>query len=106
MFLPRNSDWSREKMRSMENLLVGDRITLTFDDGPCDEVVATIANRLSDEQEGLGPESEDYVCFWFEITREADPSGAIANLLFMTNGRYSLDGRFVTIRKLGESDAA
>jgi hypothetical protein len=90
----------------MENLCIGDRISLTFDDAPLDQVIATIANRLSDEQEGLGPESEDYVCFWFEITREGDSSGAIANVLFMTNGRYSLDGRFVTIRKIEASDAA
>ena len=89
----------------MEHPVVGDRICLTFDDAPLDQVIATIANRLSDEQEGLGPESEDYVCFWFEITREGGTLGATENVLFMTNGRYSWNGRFVTIRKIG-SDAA
>ena len=90
----------------MEDLFVGDRISLTFDDAPGDQVIAMIANRLSDEQEGLAPESEDYVCFWFEITREGAILGETENVLFMTNGRFSWNGRFVTIRKIGASDAA
>lgn len=84
----------------MEGLAVGDRIALTFDDIPSDQIIATVARMLSDTEEGLGPESEDYVCSWLEITREGDTLGAINNLLLMTNGRYSLDGRFVTIQKI------
>ena len=84
----------------MEDLVVGDRISLTFDDIPRDQIIATVARTLSDSDEGLGPESEDYVCFWLEISREGDTAGAINNLLLMTNGRYSLEGRFVTIQKI------
>jgi len=81
----------------MEDLVVGDSISLTFADLPVDQIIATVAGTLSNSEEGLGPESEDYVCFWLEITREGDTLGALKNLLLMTSGRYSLDGRFVTI---------
>ena len=84
----------------MEDLFAGDRVSLTFDDTPCDQICATIARTLSDTEEGLGPESEDYICYWLEICPEGDTSGAIKNVVLMTNGRYSFDGRFVTIRKI------
>jgi len=38
----------------MEDLFADDRISLTFDDIPCDEITATIARTLSDTEEGLG----------------------------------------------------
>ena len=84
----------------MESLFAGDRISLTFDDTPCDQITATISRTLSDTEEGLGPESADYICSWLEICPEGDPPGAIKNVVLMTNCRYSFDGRFVTIRKI------
>jgi len=84
----------------MENLFAGDRISVTFDDTPCNQITATVARTLSDTEEGLGPESEDYICYWLEICAEGDPPEAIKNVVLMTNCRYSLDGRFVTIRKI------
>ena len=89
----------------MEDLFVGDRISLTFDDIPGDEITATVCRTLSDMEEGLGPESEDYICSWLEISREGEISGVIDNVLLMTNGRYSLDGQFVTIRKIRASNS-
>jgi hypothetical protein len=89
----------------MEDLLVGDRISLTFDDISRDEITATVCRTLSDTEEGLGPESEDYICLWLEISREGETRGAIDNVLLMTNGRYSLDGQFVTIRKICANNA-
>jgi hypothetical protein len=84
----------------MEDLFVGDRITLRFDDTPRDQITATVVRTLSDKEEGLGPEIENYVACWFEISREGDPRGAIDNVVLLTTGRYSLDGRLVTIRKI------
>lgn len=84
----------------MEDLFAGDRISLTFDDTPCDQITATVSRTLSDTEEGLGPESEDYICYWLEICPEGDLPGAINNVVLMTNGRYACDGRFVTIRKI------
>ena len=49
----------------MEDLVVGDRISLTFPDLPVDQIIATVAGTLSNSEEGLGPESEDHVCFWY-----------------------------------------
>jgi hypothetical protein len=90
----RNEGWT------MEDLFAGDRIGLTFDDTPGDQIMATVCRKLSDRQEGLGPEVEDYVAYWLEISCEGDADGAICNVVLLTTGRYWLDGRFVTIRKL------
>lgn len=84
----------------MQDFVVGDRISLTFDDIPRQPLIATIARTLSDIEEGLGPESEDYVACWLEISCDGDTSGAINNVVLLTDGRYSLDGCFVTIRKI------
>lgn len=84
----------------MEDLYAGDRITLTFDDSPCDHITATVVRTLSDRQEGLGPEIEEYIACWVEISREGDTPRAINNVVLMTDGRYSLDGRVVTIHKM------
>jgi hypothetical protein len=46
---------------TIEELLIGDRISVMFDDIPREEITATVARTLSDTQEGLGPEIEDYV---------------------------------------------
>ena len=84
----------------MEDLFAGDRISLTFDDIPRDQITATVARTLSDREEGLGPEIEDFVARWVEISREGDARGAINNVVLLTNFRYSLDGRYVTIHKI------
>ena len=84
----------------MEDLFIGDRISLTFDDIACDPITATVARTLSDAEEGLGPEIEDYIAYWLEVSREGDTCQTVSNVVLMTNGRYSLDGRFVTIRKI------
>lgn len=89
----------------MEDLLSGDRISVMFDDMPCDEITATVTRTLSDTQEGLGPEVEDYVAYWIEIRRDGNtcPTISNSNVLLLTTGRCWLDGRFVTIRKIGGS---
>ena len=84
----------------MQGVFIGDRISLTFDDMPRDRIIATVARMPSDIEEGLGPQIEDYVARWLEIRPDGDTRAAISNVLLMTNGRYSLDGRFVTIRKI------
>lgn len=88
-------------MDEAEDFSSGDRISLIFDDLPDEEVTATVHRKLSDRQEGLSPEVEDYVDYWLEINCEGDDGGTICNVLLLTTGRYWLDGRFVTIRKKG-----
>jgi hypothetical protein len=84
----------------MEVLFVGDRITLTFDDTPSDRITATVSRILSDREEGLGPEVEDYIAYWLEICCEGETDPMICNVVLLTTGRYWLDGRFVTLRKI------
>ncbi|MFL6438891.1 MAG: hypothetical protein ACJ71Q_15030 [Terriglobales bacterium] len=84
----------------MEDLFVGNRISLTFDDVPRDHIIATVTRTFSDSDEGFGPEIEDYAACWLEIRCEGNARGAIKNVVLLTDSRYSLDGRFVTIRKV------
>lgn len=88
----------------MEDLFVGDRINLIFDDLPREQMTATVTRTLSDKEEGMGPEVEDYVAFWIEITLDGETCPTMSNVVLLTNCRYSLDGRLVTIRKIGGSD--
>ena len=48
----------------MEDLFAGDRISLTFDDIPGDQITATVSRTLSDKEEGLGPHCFGYECFY------------------------------------------
>lgn len=88
----------------MEDLLTGDRINVIFEDLPCEQINATVNRTLSDKEEGLGPEVEDYVAYWIEITLDGETCPTMCNMVMLTDCRYSLDGRFVTIRKIGGSD--
>jgi hypothetical protein len=88
----------------MEDLFVGDRINLIFDDIPSEQMTATVTRTLSDREEGLGPEAEDYIACWVEITLDGETCPTMSNVVLLTNWRYSLDGRSVTIRKIGGSD--
>jgi hypothetical protein len=88
----------------MEDLFAGDRINLIFDDISCEPISATVTRTLSDKEEGLGPEIEDYVACWIEISLDGETCPTMNNVVLMTNCRYSLDGRFVTVRKISGSD--
>jgi hypothetical protein len=82
------------------DFFAGDRISLIFDEPPGEEIIATVTRKLSDWEEGLSPEIEDYVNYWLEISCEGDSDGTICNVLLLSTGRYWTDGRFVTIRKM------
>lgn len=82
------------------DFFAGDRISLIFDDAPGGEIIATITRKLSDWEEGLSPEVEDYVHYWLEISCEGTTDGSICNVLLLSTGQYWTDGRFVTLRKM------
>ena len=88
----------------MEDLFVGDRINLIFDEIPREQITATVTRTLSDKEEGMGPEVEDYVACWIEITLDGETCPTVSNVVLLTNCRYWLDGRFVTIRKISGRD--
>jgi len=78
----------------------GDRIELFFEDDPATTIRATVGRLLSDRDEGMGIEVEDYAACWIEITVD-EPSGIDAKqvVLLGTDFQYRLNGRRVTVRK-------
>jgi hypothetical protein len=90
---------------------LGDRIELYYEDAPATAIRATVGRLLSDREEGMGVEIEDYTACWIEITLEEPNADANQVVLLGTDCRYRLNGRPVTIRKRGDerpefSDAA
>ena len=84
----------------MLDLQSGDRIELFYEDAPATEIRATVDRLLTDRDEGMGSEVEDYAACWIEITVD-EPKGVDANqaVLLGTDFQYRLNGRRVTIRK-------
>lgn len=87
----------------MIDLRTGDRIELFFEDAPATTIYATVGRLLTDWDEGMGVEVEDYVACWVETTVDK-PSDADTKqvLLLGTDFRYRLNGRPVTICKMQE----
>lgn len=83
-----------------EDFSAGDRISLTFADTPDHHITATVRRKVSDRQEGLAPEIEQYVDYWLEINCAGDDAETIRYVAQLTTGRYWSDGRYVTIRKI------
>ena len=85
----------------MDTLHPGDRIRIRFADASTDPREATVCTTLSDQQEGLSPEVEDYVACWLEVTFTAcDDRHGRASVALGTDFQYTLDGRRITIEKL------
>jgi len=84
----------------MLNLESGDRIELLYEDAPATAIRATVSRLLTDRDEGMGTEVEDYAACWIEITVD-EPSDMDAQqvLLFGTDFQYRLNGRPITLRK-------
>ncbi|MGI4756035.1 MAG: hypothetical protein ACRYGF_04210 [Janthinobacterium lividum] len=84
----------------MDTFEVGDTIRLTFADAPGEPLLATICSILSDADEGLSPEIEDYVACWLEVSFEGcdDPNGR-RSIALGTDFQYTLDGQKLTLTK-------
>jgi len=84
----------------MIELQSGDRIEVFYEDDPATTIRATVARCLSDREEGMGVEVEDYCACWIEIAVD-EPSEMDAKLVVLlgTDFQYRLDGRRVTLRK-------
>ena len=88
----------------MNDLQLGDLIDIVFADAPGQSARATVSRFVSDRQEGLSPEAEDYIFFWLEI-RLHNP-GALAQtqtVALRADQKYFMDGREIEIRKCSES---
>jgi hypothetical protein len=84
----------------MLNLESGDRIEMFYDDSPATTIRATVGRLLSNREEGMGLEVDEYAVSWIEITVE-EPSDIDAQqvVLLGTDFQYRLNGRRVTLRK-------
>ena len=90
----------------MINLRTGDRIELFYEDAPATIIRATVGRLLTDQEEGMGVEVENYIACWVEATVDKT-SGADAKqaLLLGTDFRYHLNGRPVAIKQICGNDA-
>ena len=85
----------------MDTLEPGDRIRIIFADAPADPRVAIVCSTLSDQQEGLSPEVEDYVACWLEVSfTTCDDKQSKVSVALGTDFQYTLDARRITIEKL------
>ena len=82
----------------MNDLQPGDLIDIVFADTPGQWSRATVNRLLTDRQEGLSPEAEDYVFCWLEI-RPEHPGMPTQTLALCADWKYYIDGREVNIRK-------
>ena len=84
----------------MLDLECGDRIELVYEDAPATTIRATVDRLLTDRDEGMGIEVEDYIACWMEITVD-EPSDIDAKQLVLlgTDFQCRLNGRPVTVRK-------
>jgi hypothetical protein len=84
----------------MLNLQSGDQIELFYEDAPATTIRATVGRLLTDREEGMGIEVEDYIACWMEITvvepNDIEPKQVV---LFGTDFQCRLNGRRVTVRK-------
>ena len=85
----------------MDTLQPGDRISITFIDSPAEVWHATLCRMLDNQGEGLGPEIQDYVACWFEISfGNCDDTKSRRVITFGTDYQYDLEGRKVLVAKL------
>ena len=83
----------------MLNLESGDRVELFYDDSPSTTIRATVGRLLTDRDEAMGIEAEDYIACWIEITvDESSDRDANQVVLLSTDFQYWLNGRRVTLR--------
>jgi len=87
----------------MNDLKLGDQIEFVFADAPEQSARATVSRFLSDQQEGLSPEAENYIACWLEVSPEHQGTLAQTRTIALgTDWKYYVDGRQVEIRKCSE----
>jgi len=73
---------------------------MCYEDELATTIRATVGRLLTDREEGMGIEVEDYCACWIEITVD-EPRDIDAKLVVLlgTDFQYRLNGRRVTLRK-------
>lgn len=91
----------------MLQLRHGDRIELFYEGTTERTIRATVVRLLTDREEGMGSEIEDYIACWMEIIVD-EPSDVDAKqiVLLGTDLQCRLNGRCVTVRKRQDEAAS
>ena len=83
----------------MLTLKSGDRIELFYQDSLATAIQATVQRLLTDQEEGMGVEVEDYVACSAEIIMKEPSDGDAKQVLLLgTDLQCRLNGRCVTLR--------
>ena len=92
-----------ERDEEMNDLKLGDQIDIVFADAPGHSARGTVTRMLSDQQEGLSSEAEDYVFCWLEVSPEDQGTlSQTQTIIFGADWKYYMDGREVKIHKCSE----
>jgi hypothetical protein len=84
----------------MLNLQSGDQIELFYEDAPAMMIRATVGRVLTDWEEGMGVEVEDYTSRWIEITVDEPRDMRSKQVILLgTDFQYRMNGRRVTLRE-------
>ena len=84
----------------MLNLKSGDQVELFYQDSPATMIRATVDRMLTDCDEGMGIEVEDYIACWLEITVDEPSDGQGKQVVLLgTDFQCRLNGRPVSLRK-------
>lgn len=87
----------------MNDLQPGDQINIVFADAAGESARATVSRLLSDDQEGLSREAEDYCLLWLEISiQHQDTLEESQTIVLGADWKYYMDGREVEICKCSE----
>jgi hypothetical protein len=84
----------------MPEFRIGDVIEIVNEDAPDEICRATVIRFMSDEEQGMAPEVEDYVTCWVEVAPDGACGESAKQFLTMgTDSRYRMNGRPVLLRK-------
>jgi hypothetical protein len=79
---------------------IGDEIEIVNANAVEDVRRATVTRFMSDEEQGMSPEIEEYIARWIEVTLDGITGDAGKQMvMFGTDSQYWMNGRHVLLRK-------
>ena len=102
--LSRFHGWN--KRSAATQFRIGDEIEIVDADVAEDVRRATVTRFLSDKEQGMSPEIEEYIDCWIEVTLNGATGVTAGQLVVLrTDSEYFMNGRHVLLRKAGAARA-
>src|SRR6202162_2251304 len=102
--LSRFHGWN--KRSATTQFRIGDEIEIADADVAEDVRRATVTRFLSDKEQGMSPEIEEYIDCWIEVTLKGASGDTAGQLVVLrTDSQYLMNGRHVLLRKAGSARA-